>query len=153
MKSTRQPFTLRRVLLREPEQVERAIAALRNAPLDPLRPLECLVREEVKTRKPDQNSLMWAGPLRDIAEQVWVSGRQYSDEVWHEYFKKQYLPEEFDPELCREGYTKWGETPDGERALVGSTKQLTIKGMAQYITEIHAYGGNAGVEFHERQQP
>lgn len=149
---TRQKFEQRRVLLRAEEQVERAIAVLRNAPLDPLKPLEFLVREEVKARKPDQNALMWAGPLKDIAEQVWVERRQYSADVWNEHLKELYLPEEFDPELCKEGYEKWGFTPSGKRALTGSSKDLTIKGFAQYLDQIHAFGGNHGVEFHEPPQ-
>lgn len=60
---------------------ESAIAAIRNAPADPTTPLEIVLRVPVKARKPDQNSLMWAGPLADIAEQGWVQGRQYSAEV------------------------------------------------------------------------
>ena len=65
---------------------------IRNAPVDPERPNEVVLREEKKTRKQDQNSLMWAGPLRDIAEQAWVSGRQFGPEVWHEFYKREYLP-------------------------------------------------------------
>lgn len=146
---TRQKFEPRRVLLRANEQVEFAIAILRNVPLDPLKPLEFLVREEVKVRKPDQNALMWAGPLKDIAEQCWICGRQYSADVWNEHFKAEFLPEAFDPDLCKEGYEKWGFTPSGVRALTGSSKDLTIKGFAQYLDQIHAFGGNQGVEFHE----
>lgn len=152
MKSQRQKFKLRRVLLRQPEQVDRAIALLRNAPLDDRKPLEFLLREEAKSRKLDQNALMWVGPLKDIAEQAWLDGRQFSAEVWHEFAKKEFLPEEFDPELCLEGYVKWGFDPKGDRVLVGSTKQLTVKGMAQHITQIHALGGSLGVEFHESPQ-
>lgn len=149
---TRQPFTLRRVLLREQEQVERAIAVLRNVPLDPRKPLEFLVREEVKGRKLDQQGLMWAGPLADLEAQAWLERRQYSAEVWHEFCKKEFLPEEFDADLCLENYRKWDIDPAGDRVLVGSTKMLTIKGMAQHITQIHALGGSLGVEFREPPQ-
>jgi hypothetical protein len=152
MKSSRQPFTLRRVLLREPEQIERAIAVLRNAPLDPLRPLECLVREEVKARKPDQNALMFAGPIRDIASQAWLDGRQYSDDVWHFYLKKAFLPDEFDPELCLEGYVKWASDPDGNPLMVGSTKKLTVRGFSQHLEQVFAFGAALGVEFGEPPQ-
>lgn len=148
MKSTRSEFALRRILLREPEQVERAIAAIRNAPLDPIRPLECLIREEVKARKQSQNDAMWAGTLKDIAEQVWVEKRQYSAAVWHEHFKKEYLPEAYDPELCKcETYRKWDTDPGGDRILVGSTTDLTRKGFAQYVMQVEAFGGNHGVEY------
>jgi hypothetical protein len=148
----RQKFEQRRILLRGAEQVERAIALLLNAPLDADKPLEFLLREEVKPRKPDQNALMWSGPLADLAAQAWCDGRQFSAEVWHEFCKREFLPEEFDPELCLDGYRKWDIDPAGERVLVGSTKMLTVRGMAQHITQIHALGGSLGVEFHEGPQ-
>lgn len=147
--SDRQKFEQRKLLLRGAEQVERAIALLRNAPIDAEKPLEFLLREEVRPRKPDQNSLMWSGPLADLAAQAWCDGRQFSAEVWHEFCKREFLPEEFDPELCLDGYRKWDIDPAGNRVLVGSTKKLTVKGMAQHITQIHALGGSLGVEFHE----
>jgi hypothetical protein len=147
--SKRPPFEQRKLLLRGPEQVERAVALLRNVPLDADQPLELLIREEAKARKLSQNDLMWAGPLKDLAEQAWLDGRQYSAEIWHTFCKRNFLPEEFDPELCKEGYRKWDVDPAGERVLVGSTTQLTVKGMSQHIEQIHALGGSLGVEFHQ----
>lgn len=149
MKSSRPKFEPRKIRLIGAEQVERAIAVLRNVPLDADKPLELLVREEVKQRKPDANALMWAGPLRDLSQQAWLDGRQFSAEVWHEFCKKEFLPEEFDPELCLEGYRKWDIDPAGDRVLVGSTTQLTVKGMSQHLEQMHALGGSLGVEFHE----
>ncbi len=96
---------------------------------------------------------MWVGPLKDISEQCYVEGRSYSVLIWNEHFKGLYLPEEYDPELCKkETYKKWDYKPDGARILVGSSTELTIKGFAQYLTEIYAFGGNLGVEFHESPQ-
>lgn len=147
---TRPKFEQRRMLMRGQEQVDRAIALLRNLPLDEDKPLEVLVREEVKARKLDQNSLMWAGPLKDIAEQAWIEKRQHSAPVWHEYFKQQFLPDFYDPELCKdEGYQKWAEGPGGDQVLVGSSTDLTVRGFAQYLEQIHAFGAALGVEFHE----
>lgn len=124
---------------------------LANLPLDADEPLEVVVRERVKPRKKSQNDLMWAGPLRDIAEQAWVQGQRFTAEVWHEQFKRDFLPEEYDPELCKEGYVKWQITPRGDRALVGSTTMLTVKGMAQYLTQVEAAGADLGVEFRTRE--
>lgn len=124
-----------------------AQAFLANLPLDPEEPLEVVVRERVKPRKLSQNALMWAGPLTDIAEQAWVQGRRFPAEVWHEQFKRDFLPEEYDPELCLEGYRKWDVTPRGDRVLVGSTTMLTRKGMAQYLQQVEAAGAALGVEF------
>ena len=144
-------FQTRTIRLIGQAQVDVALAALRHAPVDPVNPLELILREEKKTRKLDQNALMWVGPLRDIAEQAWIEGRQYADLVWHEYFKRQYLPEDDDPELdllAKDGYRKWATDPSGDRVLIGSTTQLTIKGMARYLTQIEAYGADMGVTLH-----
>lgn len=150
---TRAKFEQRRIRLVGAQQLATALALLPNLPLDAAKPLEILIREEVKGRKLDQNALMWAGPLRDIAEQCWIDGRQHSADVWHEYFKAEFLPDEYDQDLCKtEHYMKWDFDPAGRRILVGSTTDLTIKGMAQYITQIHAFGGSMGVEFHEHRQ-
>lgn len=149
---TRQKFEQRRILLREAEQVERAVAVIRNAPLDAKKPLEFLVREEVRARKLDQNALMWVGPLKDISEQAWTEGRQHSAQVWHEFFKQQFLPDLYDPELCKdEKYQKWTEGPGGDQVLVGSSTDLTVRGFSQYLERIHAFGASLGVEFHEKQ--
>lgn len=144
----REAFTTRTIYLRAEQQREIAIALLGNVPLDAGKPLEFVVREQVKARKPDQNALMWSGPLADIAEQGYVQGRTYSAETWHEHFKREYLPEEFDPELCKEGYQKWDYTPSGERILIGSTTQLTVRGFALYLQQVEAFGASIGVMFH-----
>ncbi|MBB3213444.1 hypothetical protein FHW67_002736 [Herbaspirillum sp. Sphag1AN] len=144
----RQKFTERKIRLVGEQQKAAAIALLENIPLDPEKPLEAVFREEVKVRKLDQNALMWVGPLKDIEQQAWANGRQYSAIVWHEYFKELFLPEEFDTELTKEGYRKYDFTPDGVRVLVGSTTELTIKGFSQYLEQVHAFGANLGVLFH-----
>ena len=118
-----------------------------HAQLDGVNPLQLTFGEEIKARKPDQNALMWAGPLKDIANQVYLGGRTYSSELWHEYFKKEFLPEEFDPELCKEGYQKWDYDPSGERVCIGSTTDLTVKGFSQYLEQIYAFGAAQSVKF------
>jgi len=133
-------------------QVEVAINALQNAPIDSQHPLEVIIRKEQTSRSLSANALMWAGPLNDIAQQAWVHGRQYSALVWHEYFKEQFLPELYDPETTKEGYKKYEETPEGKRILVGSTSKLTKHGFSLYIENIYAYGANLGVRFTETYQ-
>lgn len=127
-----------------------AQAFVSGLPLDADEPLEVLVRERRRPRKMSQNALMWVGPLADIAEQAWVNGRRFSAEAWHEHFKREFLPDAFDSELCLDGYAKWQVTPRGDRVLAGSTTQLTVKGMAQYLAQVEAAGVELGVEFRVR---
>jgi hypothetical protein len=130
------------------EQVrETLLNAIRNLPIDADKPLQVVIREEVKVRRLDANARMWAGPLKDIAEQAWIEGKQHSAEVWHHFFKREFLPEEFDEALCKEGYVKYEYDPSSERVLVGSSTQLTVKGFAEYMTAIEAFGANLGVQF------
>jgi len=148
---SRQKFPTRQIMLRTVQQRGIVMALLPNLPLDEANPIEVIIREPVKARGMDQNALMWVGPLADIAAQAWVDGRQFSADVWHEHFKREYLPEEFDPELTKEGYRKWDYTPAGERVLVGSTTQLTKRGFSQYLEQIEADGAGMGVQFGARR--
>lgn len=150
MKSERPKYHQARLLLRTQLQVERAMAALMAAPLDPAKPLEFLIREEVKERKLTQQGLMWVGPLADMAEQILVEGRRYSAKIWHQHMKALYLPEEFDADLCTsEDYVKWEIDQSGDQVLVGSTTDLTTRGFSTYLEQVYAYGGYMGVHFHE----
>ena len=97
---------------------------------------------------------MWVCQLKDMAEQAYVNGRTYPDYVWHEYFKKEYLPEENDPELSRlvkniETWCKWDIGIDGERVLIGSTTELSVYGFSQYLMKVESYGASLGVQFSE----
>ena len=133
-------------------QIDTAINAIQNAPIDSDKPLEVIIREEQKGRSLSANALMWAGPLNDIATQAWVHGRQYSALIWHEYFKEKFLPDFPDPTQVKEGYRKYEETPDGRRVLIGSTQKLTKHGFSLYMEQIYAYGADLGVRFSETDQ-
>ena len=145
---TRQKFTTRTIYFVSDQQIQTALALLPNLPIDAKNPLEMVIREKTKIRKPDANSLMWAGPLKDIAEQAYIEGRKFSAEVWHEFAKKEFLPEEAEEGITKDGYIKWDVDPKGDRVLVGSTTQLTVKGFAIYLEQVIAFGANLGVEFH-----
>lgn len=131
-------------------QIDRVKAIVENLPVG--NGIECVFRTEKKIRKPSANSLMWAGPLKDISEQAWVSGRQFSAEVWHEHAKVEFLPEDDDPELSllvsdHEKWKKWDFLPNGDRICVGSTTKLTKLGMSRHIQKLEALGANLGVQF------
>jgi hypothetical protein len=130
-------------------QKETAINSIQNAPIDNEHPIEVVIRDEKKVRSCEANARMWAGTLNDIAKQAWVNGKQYSSLIWHEYFKEQFLPEHATPELTKEGYRKYDETPDGKRILIGSTSKLTRKGFSEYLMQVEAHGANLGVQFSE----
>ena len=129
-----------------------AILAIRNAPIDAVKPIEVVVREQVRKRKLDQNALYHAGPLKDIAEQAYVNGRTFSADTWHYYFKSEFLPEDCETitdELVINPakYEKWSVTPRGDRILTGSTTDLSVKGFALFIEQVYAYGANLSVQF------
>lgn len=149
----RAKYTTRNFLLRDERVRESIIAEVRKLKTDSAFPLEIVIREQIKGRKLDQNAFYWSGPLRDIAEQAWIDDgtghkRQFSAEVWHLYFRKELLPEEYDPAMCKEGYQKWAYDPAGERVLIGSTTQLTVKGFSEFLEAVHAFGASLGVLFH-----
>lgn len=140
-------FPTRKILVVSPAQLSTAVAVLKTVPIDAANPIEIRIGEQVKGRNKDQNALMWAGPLRDIANQAYVNGQTFSADVWHEHFKREFLPEEADTELTREGYQKWRYLPSGERILKASTGDLTTKGFSIYLEKIYAYGASFGVQF------
>lgn len=139
-------FDKRTLILRDESIRERALALIRNLPVDADKPLQVVISDYKPPRKLDQNARLWAGPLKDLEEQAWLDGKQFSAEVWHHYLKVQLLPEEFDPEMCREDYKKWAIDPAGDRVLVGSTTQLTVKGFAEYMTAVDAFASSLGVQ-------
>lgn len=112
-------------------------------------PLAIRIYEHKEQRSIEQQALMWIR-LGEISEQGWINGQQFSDESWHIYFKRLYLPEEEGPsKRCRKGYRKWASVPGrDERELVGSTTQLTTFGMSEYMEQLMAFGATElGVQF------
>lgn len=145
-------FAKRSFYLRSEQARESLVALVHNLPLDDLKPLQVIVEEQRPVRKMSQQALLFAGPMTDIAEQAFIDGRQYSVEVLHEFCKRQFLPNDFDPELCTDSYRKWDEDPHGNPVMVGSTTKLTVKGYSIYLEQVHSFGASLGVQFHERQQ-
>lgn len=95
------------------------------------RPLAVHVTEYKARRNSAQNRLYWA-LLRDISEQAWVDGKQYSSEAWHAYFAGQYIGRE--------------ETPGGGSIAI-STTTLSVHEFADYVTRIQAYAAaELGIE-------
>jgi len=141
-------FAKRTIYLKGEQQRETLLALVRNLPVDDKNPLQVTIQEETKQRGLSANAYYWV-MLGQAAEQAWLEKRRYSAEAWHELAKREFLPEEYDPELCLKGYRKWETLPGSDkRILVGSTTMLTVKGMALHIEQLHALGGSLGVQFH-----
>lgn len=149
----RQQYQQQTRLLAGEDQRESIIRLIQNLPADAERPLEIVVRERQRARRPDQNALYHAGPLKDIAEQATPNGQHFSAEVYHELFKREFLPEDGAPEadpangMVKDGYRKWLPTVDGGRHLAGSTTQLTVRGFSDFLEQVFAFGSSLGVQF------
>jgi hypothetical protein len=97
-------------------------------------PFEIVLRPLKAKRSTDQNRRYWA-LLREVAATVWAEvpddlghnwkPRQFSDKVWHEHFKRQFIGEE---QIV---------LPNGEYEPRGiSTTTLNVADMGRYMDEI-----------------
>lgn len=116
--------------------------------------LDVVIRPHKEVRTLSQNNLMWSSAINDVAEQAWFNGKQFSADVWHEYFKQMFMPETHDEDVSLkvknvDTYVKWVDTPTGERKCVASTTNLTKKGFADYLEQVYAFGSELGVLFKE----
>ena len=115
--------------------------------------MEVVFRPQKKMRSPSQNALMWGVRLKEISEQAWVAGKQFSEDTWHEFLKREYLPEGNEEDFAKlvknpDTYQKWEWLPNGERRLAGSTTDLTTIGMSRYMEQVEAYcTQELGVQF------
>lgn len=135
-----QPFATRRLILVGEAQRDAAIALLSNVPLG----LEVLIRTPVKVRGLDANGYYFMR-IGEIADQAWVDGKQFSKDAWHEYAKKNILPEIITTK-DGERRSKWEKTPDGSMTVI-STTRLERGCFAEYTTAVEAFGASLGVMF------
>ena len=95
-------------------------------------PFEIVLRPLKAKRSQDQNRRMWA-LLREVAATVWIDGRQFADEVWHEHFKRQFIGQE---EIT---------LPSGATEIRGiSTTTLSVADMGTYMDEITRWCAEQG---------
>lgn len=89
--------------------------------------VEVIVRERKSKRSIEQNKRYWA-LLREVSASVWIDGRQFPDEVWHEQFRRWFIG-------CDEVVM-----PDGEIVLRGiSTTTLSVAEFTDYMTRIEQW--------------
>lgn len=119
----------RTFVLRGPEQAKmmhQFIKANAAAMAAQGRPLAVDVREHKAKRSSAQNRRLWA-LLRSIASDAWVDGKQFSDEAWHEHFKRRFIG-------CE-------ELPDGASCGI-STTTLDVGSFTDYMTRIEEYAAS-----------
>lgn len=85
--------------------------------------LEIVVRPYKSKRSTEQNRRLWK-IYQTLAEQVWVNGRKYSQDVWHEYCKRTFIGVE--------------ALPNGETVGI-STTTLNTAEMTDYQNKIQAW--------------
>lgn len=128
---------MRQFVLREESQARALYAYLRHnwpAMAAQGKPLAVTVAEHKDTRHTQQNRLYWA-LLRQVANQAMVDGKRYSDEVWHEQFKRTLI-----------GLV---DLPGGAKAGESTTK-LSVSEFAEYVNKVTAYAATElGVIFED----
>lgn len=122
----------REITILGPEQLSNMVRFIKGnaqAYIDRGRPIRVIITTEEANRNKAQNKRYWGFVLRDISEQAWVDGQQYSTEVWHEFFARLYA-EHDDVTL-----------PDGQVvSRRKSTTKMGVSEFADYMQRVEAYG-------------
>lgn len=94
--------------------------------------LEVVVRPMKDKRSVAQNRRYWL-MLRELAGIAWVGDRQFSDQTWHEHFKREFIG-------CEEFVL-----PSGAVELRGiSTTKLSVEEFGEYMLQIEAWAAQQG---------
>lgn len=94
--------------------------------------LEIVIRPYKSKRSPEQNRRLWK-IYQTLSEQVWVDGKRYSQEVWHDWCKRKFI-----------GYS---ENADGMLSPL-STTALNTAEMVAYQNKIQAWAATEhGIEW------
>ena len=96
-------------------------------------PLVVEIAPEKSKRSIQQNRRYFGGTIAQIESQGWIGGRQYSKDVWHEFFCREFIGIE--------------ELPKGGTKAISSTT-LGVKEFAEFIEQVEAYASQElGVMF------
>lgn len=124
------PGIERTFVLSTPDTAKRMVAFVKAnaaAAAEAKRPLVVTITEFHAKRSDDQNRKLHA-MIRDIAEQAWVDGKKYPQDVWKELIKIRFIGAE---EV---------NLPDGrflERGI--STTKLSVSEFADLITKVQVW--------------
>lgn len=92
-------------------------------------PLRVIITSEERRRTKEQNARYWSrAVLGTIAEQAWVEGSQFSEEVWHEELAEMFCPRvEF-------------VLPNGEIfSRRKSTSEMSVQEFSEYVQRVEVY--------------
>lgn len=100
-------------------------------------PMRIIATSSDSRRNNEQNKRYWGFVLKTVADQAWVEGKQYSQDVWHEYFARKFG-------VCEDITLPGGEVITRRK----STTQMTVSEFAEYMTQCETYAATKlGVEF------
>ena len=109
-------------------------------------PLAVRVYEYAAKASDEQRSLIWI-INEQIAKQAWIRGQQFDAETIHEYAKQLFLPDE-----NANGKKKWRFLPNGDRALLMGTEDLSRKEKTAYIDSLLAWAAaELGIDIHIKE--
>lgn len=132
-------------VLNNPRAIANACKIIQGASEE--HPLEVTILPYSKKRTVPQNRLMWKSVMGDFTNQGILNGRTFTQKIWHEQLKELFLPETFVPGKTCHGYEKYSEMPDGRLKMTGSTTDLTVSGMSDYLEQCYVYGIDLGIRF------
>lgn len=92
-----------------------------------------MVEEAEDVRTIQQNRFYWGPMLGDISEQAYVAGERYTQEMWHEFGKRKFLPK-----VIKRVRVAGRKNPVVTRTI-GSTKGLSVRKMSKYLEKFMAY--------------
>jgi hypothetical protein len=100
-------------------------------------------QEDDRTLK--QNRFYWGPCLKEISQQALILGERWTDEAWHEYFKREFLGYEI-----TKVRVAGRKRPTIIRRL-RSTTTLKVKAMSEYLDKVQAFAATElGVQFSVR---
>lgn len=129
-----------------PEEAHRVVNQVYQQHLKPAAADGVIMQLEVKEYENDrslqQNRFYWGPCLKEISQQAKVAGVQYTDEAWHQLFKRMFLGFEIE-----KVHVAGRKKPTIIRRL-RSTRKLGVRAFSKYLDQLQAYAATElGVQF------
>lgn len=104
--------------------------------------------EEIEDpRSEEQQGYYWGVVLRDVSEGVAVGGQRYTNDAWHEYGKRTFLPRKTKKVRVA------GRTRPVVTTVIASTNDLSVRQMGEYLEKWIAFAAEHGVQVSEPLPP